>query len=499
MQASASPAGGPAGSPAASPAADRAAAPVAGGHVGAVSTTGTRPALGAAGATAAPTADPTAGPAVGPTSCPTADPWSASTSRAVIDLGAIAHNAAILARRAATPWMAVVKADAYGHGLGPVALTCLEAGATWLGVAQLAEALHLRTLLDGAAVARPEPGPHCLPTPGAPRLLTWIAPVLSAARAAAPGSPLRAALEADLDLSVASLQQAEAIAAAARARGTSARVHLKVDTGMSRAGAVEEDLPALLEALVRAESEGSIDVVGLWSHLSRADEPGSGSTEAHLARFHRAAAAVRDAGLSPHIHHLAATGGLLWHPEARLDLVRAGIGLYGLSPNPAQATGAELGLRPAMRLEAELIQVKRIEAGQAVSYGGTWSAPAPRWVGLVPLGYSDGLPRAASSCGPVAVGGVRTSVVGRVCMDQVVIDLGPALDERGARLPAPAAVGDTAVLWGDPGARAQGCPTPARAAGSGVPTADDWAEACGTINYEIVTRLGSRVPRCYID
>lgn len=266
MQASASPAGGPAGSPAASPAADRAAAPVAGGHVGAVSTTGTRPALGAAGATAAPTA----GPAVGPTSCPTADPWSASTSRAVIDLGAIAHNAAILARRAATPWMAVVKADAYGHGLGPVALTCLEAGATWLGVAQLAEALHLRTLLDGAAVARPEPGPHCLPTSGAPRLLTWIAPVLSAARAAAPGSPLRAALEADLDLSVASLQQAEAIVAAARARGTSARVHLKVDTGMSRAGAVEEDLPALLEALVRAESEGSIDVVGLWSHLLRA-------------------------------------------------------------------------------------------------------------------------------------------------------------------------------------------------------------------------------------
>ena len=152
------------------------------------------------------------------------------------------------------------------------------------------------------------------------------------------------------------------------------------------------------------------------------------------------------------------------------------------------ATGAELGLRPAMRLESALVQVKRIDAGQAVSYGGTWNAPCDRWVGLVPLGYSDGIPRAAGSAGPVGVGGIMTSIVGRVCMDQVVIDLGPARDETGAAIAPPAAVGDTVVLWGAPDAVGK----------EAVPTADEWAQACGTINYEIVTRLGARVPRCYV-
>jgi len=308
------------------------------------------------------------------------------------------------------------------------------------------------------------------------------------ARAAAEDSPLRAALAADLDLSVSTLPQLEALSAAARAQATTARLHLKVDTGMSRGGAMAEDLPALAAALRQAEDEGVVDVVGLWSHLSRADEPTSGSTEQHLERYRQAEQIVQEAGLRPSIHHLAATGGLLWHPEARMDLVRAGIGLYGLSPDPSVATSSELGLQPAMRLESALVQVKRIDAGQAVSYGGTWRAPTDRWVGLVPLGYSDGIPRAAGSTGPVGVGGIMSSIVGRVCMDQVVIDLGPARDETGALLPAPAQVGDTAVLWGAPDAVGQ----------VAVPTADEWAQACGTINYEIVTRLGARVPRCYV-
>ena len=408
----------------------------------------------------------------------------AGTARAVIDLEAVAHNGRRLARAAGVPWMAVVKADAYGHGLGPIALTALSAGASWLGVAQLAEALTLRALLDEAGVARPTGEP----SGRAPRVLTWLLPVTDPARAAAENSPLRAALAADLDLSVSSPSQLEAVAAAARAQGTTARLHLKVDTGMSRGGATEEDLPALTTALRRAVDEGTVDVVGLWSHLSRADEPTSGSTEHHLARYRRAERIVHEAGLTPPIHHLAATGGLLWHPEARMDLVRVGIGLYGLSPDPSVATSAELGLRPAMRLESALVQVKRIDAGQAVSYGGTWSAPADRWVGLVPLGYSDGVPRAAGSAGPVGVGSIMTSIVGRVCMDQVVIDLGPARDETGAPLLAPAAVGDTVVLWGAPDTAGE----------EAVPTADEWARACGTINYEIVTRLGARVPRCYV-
>ena len=409
---------------------------------------------------------------------------AAATSRAVIDLEAVAHNGRLLAQTAGVPWMAVVKADAYGHGLGPIALTALSAGASWLGVAQLAEALTLRALLDEAGVARPVEEP----SGQAPRVLSWLLPVMDPARAACEDSPLRAALKADLDLSVSTLSQLEALVAAARAQATTARLHLKVDTGMSRGGAMAEDLPALAAALRRAVDEGAVDVVGLWSHLSRADEPTSGSTEEHLVRYRQAERIVREAGLTPSIHHLAATGGLLWHPEARMDLVRAGIGLYGLSPAPSVTTGAELGLRPAMRLESELVQVKRIEAGQAVSYGGTWSAPTDRWVGLVPLGYSDGVPRAASSTGPVGIGGMMTAIVGRVCMDQVVIDLGPAQDETGSSLPAPAQVGDTAVLWGAPDALGQ----------EAVPTVDEWAQACGTINYEIVTRLGARIPRCYV-
>ena len=408
----------------------------------------------------------------------------AATSRAVIDLEAVAHNGRRLAQVAGVPWMAVVKADAYGHGLGPIALTALSVGASWLGVAQLAEALALRALLDEADVDRPAGEP----SGQAPRILTWLLPVMDPARAAAEDSPLRAALAADLDLSVSTLPQLEALSAAARAQATTARLHLKVDTGMSRGGAMAEDLPALAAALRQAEDEGVVDVVGLWSHLSRADEPTSGSTEQHLERYRQAEQIVQEAGLRPSIHHLAATGGLLWHPEARMDLVRAGIGLYGLSPDPSVATSSELGLQPAMRLESALVQVKRIDAGQAVSYGGTWRAPTERWVGLVPLGYSDGIPRAAGSTGPVGVGGIMSSIVGRVCMDQVVIDLGPARDETGALLPAPAQVGDTAVLWGAPDAVGQ----------VAVPTADEWAQACGTINYEIVTRLGARVPRCYV-
>ena len=408
----------------------------------------------------------------------------AATSRAVIDLEAVAHNGRRLAQVAGVPWMAVVKADAYGHGLGPIALTALSVGASWLGVAQLAEALALRALLDEADVDRPAGEP----SGQAPRILTWLLPVMDPARAAAEDSPLRAALAADLDLSVSTLPQLEALSAAARAQATTARLHLKVDTGMSRGGAMVEDLPALAAALRQAEDEGVVDVVGLWSHLSRADEPTSGSTEQHLERYRQAEQIVQEAGLRPSIHHLAATGGLLWHPEARMDLVRAGIGLYGLSPDPSVATSSELGLQPAMRLESALVQVKRIDAGQAVSYGGTWRAPTDRWVGLVPLGYSDGIPRAAGSTGPVGVGGIMSSIVGRVCMDQVVIDLGPARDETGALLPAPAQVGDTAVLWGAPDAVGQ----------ETVPTADEWAQACETINYEIVTRLGARVPRCYV-
>ncbi len=394
--------------------------------------------------------------------------------RAVVDLDAIAHNLRIL--REAAPHalqMAVVKADAYGHGRLPVALTALRAGSEWLGVAQLAEALELRSGLDAAGIARED----------AP-ILAWIAPS---------GADWARAIEADIDVSVSWTWALAEIAAAARSVGRPARIHVKIDTGMSRAGSAPAELPALAAAVRMAVDGGQVDLVGVWSHFSRADDPspeGLASTAEHVAIFEDGLRTLDEAGLTPRIRHIGATSGILWHPEAHYDMVRAGIGLYGLSPDPAVATSTELGLHPAMRLEAPLTSVKVVEADRPVSYGGTWRTPTRRWLGLVPLGYADGIPRAASNAGPVsvaAVGGpIVTHIVGRVCMDQFVIDLGPVHDgESSTSAEPPAQVGDMAVLFGD-------------ATRERVPMADDWARACDTINYEIVTRVGPRVPRVHI-
>lgn len=384
----------------------------------------------------------------------------------MIDLDAVRHNFRELVTRTPGPaHMAIVKADAYGHGHGPVALAALEAGADWLGIAQLQEALDLRALLDARGVRR-----------RAAPIFTWIA---------GPDAPWEQAIRAELDLSVSTPDVLVRIAAAARAAGRPARIHLKIDTGMSRAGATAKDFPALAAAAATAQQSGTVRVVGLWSHLARADDPtpeGEAQTREQVREFRDAQRACAAAGVTPRLRHIAATSGALWHPDARFDLVRLGIGIYGLSPNPEVATSQRLGIRPAMRLEAPLIQVKTIEAGRPVSYGGTWRAPTRRWLGLVPLGYADGIDRHASNRGPVSVraqgGPIATHVVGRVCMDQFVVDLGEARDAT-----PPARPGDVAVLFGDPA--------------SGVPSADEWARACGTINYEIVTRIGPRVPRVY--
>lgn len=387
--------------------------------------------------------------------------------RAVVDLGAVRRNFQELVARTPGPaHMAVVKADAYGHGCAPVALATLAVGADWLGVAQLQEALDLRARLDAHGVKR-----------AAAPIFTWIA---------GPDAPWADAIRADLDLSVSTPAVLVRIAAASREAGRAARIHLKIDTGMSRAGATARDFPALAAAAATAEQSGTVRVVGLWSHLARADDPtpeGEEATRLQLREFHAAERACRAAGVSPRLRHIAATSGALWHPDARLDLVRLGIGIYGLSPEPAVATSEQLGIRPAMRLEAPLIQVKAVDAGRPVSYGATWRAPTRRWLGLVPLGYADGIDRHASNRAPVSVlassGPIVTHIVGRVCMDQFVVDLGEARDAT-----PPARAGDTAVLFGDP-------------AVDSAPTADQWAQACGTINYEIVTRIGARVPRVY--
>lgn len=407
------------------------------------------------------------------THAPRADAYP---GEALIDHGAIAHNLRVL--RAAAPaakQMAVVKANAYGHGLLPVALTALASGSDWLGVAQLPEAVELREGLDRAGVDRAS----------AP-VLAWIT---------TPGSDFAGAIRAGIDLSVSWTWVLDAISAAARAVGRPARVHVKIDTGMSRAGSTLADLPALASALAAAQADGLVEVVGAWSHLSRGDDPSEGglaSTASHVGIFERGLRVLGEAGVRPAIRHLAATAGILWHPETHYDMVRAGIGLYGLSPDPAVADSRELGLRPAMTLRAPLTSVKVIERGTPVSYGGTWRAPTRRWAGLVPLGYGDGILRSASNAAPVVVrgpgGDLPARCAGRVCMDQFVIDLGPAggaAGTPGSQSGAPPArVGDGAVLFGDPA--------------TGAPTADQWAAAAGTINYEVVTRLGDHIPRIHI-
>ena len=398
-------------------------------------------------------------------------------SSAAVDLAAIRHNLGVL--RAAAPGalqLATVKANAYGHGLLPVARAALDGGADWLGVAQLAEAFTLRHGLDEAGVARAD----------AP-ILAWIS---------TSSSDFAAAIEADIDLSVSWTWVLADICAAARQVGRPARVHVKIDTGMSRAGSTLADLPALASALRMAADDGLVDIVGAWSHMSRADDPseaGNASTASHVRIFEEGLAILADAGVTPRIRHLSATSGILWHPEAHYDMVRAGIGLYGLSPDPAVATAEQLGLIPALELRAPLTSVKVIEEGTPASYGGTWVAPTRRWIGLVPLGYGDGILRAVSNRARVVVhtasGPFNAPIVGRVCMDQFMVDLGQAEGSPGTPTArsgqASAAPGDIATLFGS--------------GAGGEALADDWAQAAGTINYEIVTHLGAHIPRIYRD
>lgn len=380
-----------------------------------------------------------------------------------VDVAALVANAARMrtfARKARH--LGIVKADAYGHGSHEVSRALARAGYDILGIAQLAEALDLSSFLkqegiDGVSI------------------FSWILPVSDEAA-------IRQAIEADIELSVSNLDQLHLI----ESQGLPARIHLKVDTGMGRGGAIPTEFPALALAASKAKHA---KIVGVWSHLARADEAGAEGKRAtglQIKIFNEAVQAAVEVGLTGFERHLAATSGQIWHEDAHFDMVRDGIGLYGLSPDPQNTPSLNLGLQPVMTLKADLVQVKRVPRGQTVSYGGTWVAPTDRWLGLVPLGYGDGIPRHAAGKGPVSVytqaGRIDTHVVGRVCMDQFVIDLGPAEGNE-----PPARAGDTVVLFGNPNSKT----TP------GCPLADDWAQACGTINYEIITRLGARVPRAY--
>jgi alanine racemase len=363
-----------------------------------------------------------------------------------IDLAAVRHNVRLL--RAVAPnaeLMAVVKADGYGHGMVPVAKAALRAGASSLGVCTLDEALTLRR----AGISAP--------------VLAWLL---------APGLPLHEAVSADIELSAASLAQLEELVVAAERSGRAARAHLKIDTGLGRGGATRHDWPALVEAAAKAQADGAVEVIGVWSHLACADVRQHPSIDAQLAAFHDALAIVERFGIKPRYRHLANSVATLTRPDTHFDLVRAGTAIYGLSP----ITGERFAmLRPAMTVRARVMHTKRIPAGSGISYGHTYHTTRETTLAIVPLGYGDGVPRAASNGGFVRLGGRTRSIAGRVCMSQVVLDCG---DD-------PVAPGDVAVLFG-PG-------------DDGGPTAEDWADALGTINNEIVIGFGcAGTPRVYV-
>ncbi|UGQ14582.1 alanine racemase [Yinghuangia sp. ASG 101] len=368
-------------------------------------------------------------------------------AEARIDLDAVRHNiAAVRDRVGAAEVMAVVKADGYGHGMVECARAARRAGAAWLGTALPGEALELRRQgVDG-------------------RVLTWLW---------VPGDPIADALDADVDISVSGRWALDEVVSAAREVGAPARVHLKADTGLGRNGCPPYEWEPLVEAALKAQADGWVRVVGLWSHFACADEPGHPSIAAQLTAFREAVALAERRGVAPEVRHIANSPAALLLPEAHFDLVRSGLATYGLSPVPDVHGSRELGLRPVMTLAASVASVKRVAAGHGVSYGHTWKAARETNLALVPLGYADGVPRHASDTGPVWLAGARRTVVGRVAMDQFVVDLGDDAAE----------VGDEVVVFG-PG-------------DGGAPTAEDWARAAGTIAYEIVTRIGSRVPRVY--
>ncbi len=381
---------------------------------------------------------------------PIVDPAPGNELRAeiVIDLVAFRHNLDRLGELVATQAdgpqvMAVVKADAYGHGMVECARVAREAGVPWLGVGTQDEALALRAAGDQGL------------------LLSWLG---------VPGEDYRDAITADIDLTASSVAQLEEIVSGAVAAGLVARVHLKVDTGLSRNGAPLSLWTELVEAAAEHQQADRIDVVGLWSHLACADQPGHPANDRQVAAFEHAITVAEAHGLDPEVNHLANSAGALLSPNTWFDMVRIGIAAYGLSPAPGVVTSEDLGLVPVMTVRSRLALTKEIDRGDGVSYGHTYTSQFKQHVGLVPLGYGDGVPRHASSKAEVQVGEARGRILGRVCMDQFVV-----------AVPATARAGDQVVLFGS--------------GTDGEPTAQDWAEACDTISYEIVTRIGGRASR----
>ena len=359
----------------------------------------------------------------------------------LIDLSALASNVSKVKKQCGVDLMAVVKADAYGHGLVRVASAALKGGASWLGVALLEEAITLRENGIDAPI------------------LAWLV---------SPGSDFESALSKNIDLGISSIKGLQEVTAAAVKTGKKARIHIEVDTGMTRGGFLDE-----WQELLKADFS-NLEVVGIFSHFARADEPGQQQNEDQLHKFKHMVSELEKIGINPPIKHLSNSAATLNDKDSYFSLVRVGIAMYGLTPDITHmGTSKELGLRPAGQLRAKLHLVKEVSKGVPVGYGASAHTPSDTKLGVVAMGYADGIPRVAQGAG-IFVKGKRAPIIGRVSMDQFVVDLGSDSTAKS---------GDWVIVFGD--------------GSHGEYTADDWGRASSSINYEIVTRIGPRVPRIY--
>ena len=368
---------------------------------------------------------------------------------AYVDLAAIRDNVKVLQNLAKnSEVMAVVKADAYGHGLIPVAKAARQGGATWLGTALLEEAISLRNSGDSG------------------RILTWLG---------SPNDKWQECIDLGIDISVSSIEIASEVIKAAKKIGKKAKIHIKVDTGLGRNGVMPDDLADLTSLLEEATANGLVEVVAVWTHFALADAPSSPTIAKQLEVLDASFKFVESRGFKNLMKHAANSAATLTSPHTHFDLVRPGIAVYGITPGGEVGKASEYGLRPAMTLKAQAALVKDVPAGHGISYGAEYVTKQNTKIALIPLGYADGIPRIAGNKGPVLANGKKFSVAGRVCMDQFVIDIGD-LDFS---------TGDEVILFGDPA--------------QNEPDVEEWAKASQSIGYEIVTRLGSRVPRIYLN
>jgi alanine racemase len=370
-----------------------------------------------------------------------------SRASAEINLSAITQNFKLIKSRTTADVLAVVKADAYGHGLIPVSKALEEAGADWFGTALLEEAINLRK----AGILKP--------------IISWLTPL---------GEDFKSAIDLDIDLGIPSIDLLDEVIKAASLTGKAARIHLEIDTGMSRGGVLSE-WDQLIKSVLVGVNLKLLKVIGIWSHFARADEPAELMNQEQLSLFEEKVNQAKTAGIDAQFIHIANSAALFTNKSTHKNIIRSGIALFGLSPDiKTIGDSSSLGLKPAMKLKAKLNLVKEVKAGSSVGYGGTAVLKSDTKLGVVALGYADGIPRNTNNLAGVFVDKKRAPIIGRVSMDQFVVDLG---------ITSNAKTGDEVIVFGD--------------GSGGEYTVDEWAKAANTINYEIITRIGPRVPRIY--